>query len=179
MSLLPPIINIFEKAAKKAGKILIRDFGEIENLQIQSKNIENFVTNTDYKTKKTLLETLQYYYPECSYISKAKDEIKNKNEIIIINPINGKANFIHGIPLIAIDISKVVDNEITDSVIFNPITNELFWASKGKGAWCNNKRLRVSKRNKMKECIIGKSIPNADRTYNYYFLYHFTFNASI
>ena len=157
----PPIINIFEKAARKAGKILIRDFGEIEHLQIQSKNIGDFVTNTDLKSEKILIDTLQYYYPNATYLSEETGEIKGNDEKIIIDPIDGTTNFIHGIPMIGIVISKLIKEEITDGIIYNPITNDFFWASKGKGAWCNNKRMRVSKRESIKECLIGTGIPNS------------------
>ena len=146
MQLQPPIINIFEKAVKKAGKKLIRDFGEIENLQIHSKGIGDFVTNADIKTEKILLETLQSYYPNASYITEEDGNIKGDNETFVIDPIDGTTNFIHGIPFIGIVIGRIFEEEITDGVIYNPILNEFYWASKGKGAWCNNKRLRVSKR---------------------------------
>ena len=85
----PAIINIFEKAARKAGKILTRDFGEIENLQIHSKSIGDFVTNADLKVEKNLLETLKYYYPDYTYISEEAGEIKGDENIIIIDPIDG------------------------------------------------------------------------------------------
>ena len=168
MQIQPAIINIFEKAVRKAGRRLSRDFGEIENLQIQSKNIGDFVTDADLKTEQILLDTLQYYYPKSTYISEEKGRIEGNDEIIVIDPIDGTTNFIHGIPLIGIVVSKIVDNEITDGVIFNPITNEFFWASKGKGAWCNNKRLRVSKREKLIDCLIGTGIPHGDRSYENY-----------
>ena len=149
MQIQPPVINIFEKAVRKAGKKLIRDFGEIENLQIQSKSLGDFVTNADLKSEKILLETLQYYYPESTYILEEKGKIDGNDEVIVIDPIDGTTNFIHGIPLIGIVVSKIIENEITDGVIFNPVTNDFYWASKGKGAWCNNARLRVSKREKI------------------------------
>lgn len=168
MQIQPAIINIFEKAVRKAGRRLSRDFGEIENLQIQSKNIGDFVTDADLKTEQILLDTLQYYYPKSTYISEEKGKIDGNDEIIVIDPIDGTTNFIHGIPLIGIVVSKIVDNEITDGVIFNPITNEFFWASKGKGAWCNNKRLRVSKRDILADSVIGIGIPHANRTYKNY-----------
>ena len=142
----PAIINIFEKAARKAGKILTRDFGEIENLQIHSKSIGDFVTNADLKVEKNLLETLKYYYPDYTYISEEAGEIKGDENIIIIDPIDGTSNFIHGIPHVSIVIAKISNDEITEGIIYNPILNEFFWSSKGKGAWCNNKRLRVSNR---------------------------------
>ena len=168
MQVQPPVINIFEKAVRKAGKALLRDFGEIENLQIQSKNIGDFVTSSDIKTEKILLETLQYYYPKYSYITEESDNVKGDEETIVIDPIDGTTNFIHGIPLIGIVVSKIVNGEITDGVIFNPILNEFYWASKGMGSWCNNKRLRVSKRQDFIDCIVGTGIPHANRTYPKY-----------
>ncbi len=168
MQLQPPIINIFEKAARKASKNLLRDFGEIENLQINSKNIGDFVTNADIKTEKILLETLKYYYPEATYITEENNNIKGNDETFVIDPIDGTTNFIHGIPLIGIVIGRIFKGEITDGVIYNPILNEFYWASKGKGAWCNNKRLRVSKRTDLINCVIGTGIPHANRTYKNY-----------
>tara|TARA_Y100000590_G_scaffold229917_1_gene259287 strand:- start:1776 stop:2552 length:777 start_codon:yes stop_codon:yes gene_type:complete len=164
-----PIINIFEKAARKAGKILLRDFGEIENLQIQSKSLGDFVTNADLKVEKVLLETLQYFYPDVTYISEEKGEIKGNDELIVIDPIDGTTNFIHGIPLIGIVISKVIKEEVTDGIIYNPILNDFFWASKGQGAWCNNKRIRVSKRHTLESCIIGTGIPHINENNDNYF----------
>ena len=168
MNAQPPIINIFEKAVRKAGKSILRDFGEIENLQIQSKSVGDFVTNADIKAEKILLETLQYYYPNATYITEESGNIKGDEEIIVIDPIDGTTNFIHGIPLIGIVVGRVINSEITDGVIFNPILNEFYWASKGKGSWCNNKRLRVSKRQDLTNCIIGTGIPHANRAYPNY-----------
>ena len=168
MQVQPPVINIFEKAVRKAGKSLLRDFGEIENLQIQSKNIGDFVTSSDIKTEKILLETLQYYYPNSSYITEESDNINGNEETIVIDPIDGTTNFIHGIPLIGIVVGRIVNEEITDGVIFNPILNEFYWASKGMGSWCNNKRLRVSKRQDLVDCVIGTGIPHANRIYPKY-----------
>ena len=168
MQLQPPIINIFEKAVRKAGKLLMRDFGEIENLQIQSKKIGDFVTNADLKSEKILLETLQYYYPESTFITEESGTIKGNEEIIVIDPIDGTTNFIHGIPMVGIVIGRIFKGEITDGVIFNPILNEFYWASKGKGSWCNNKRIRVSKRQNFSDCVIGTGIPHANRIYTNY-----------
>ena len=155
ISSLPPTINIFEKAARKAGRIIVRDFGEVENLQIKSKGVGDFVTNTDLKVEKSLLDTLQYYFPNFTYISEESEKINGDKETIVIDPIDGTTNFIHGIPYLGIVISKIVDDEIIDGIIYNPITNDFFWASKGKGSWCNNKRLRVSKRELFQDCVVG------------------------
>jgi len=168
MQIQPPTINIFEKAVRKAGRHLLRDFGEIENLQIQSKTIGDFVTNADLKIEKILLETLQYYYPTATYLTEESGKIEGDQEIIVIDPIDGTTNFIHGIPLFGIVVGKILNKEITDGVIYNPILDEFYWASKGKGAWCNNKRLRVSKRHDLMSCIIGTGIPHANRVYSNY-----------
>lgn len=168
MQIQPPVINILEKAARKAGKSLIRDFGEIENLQIQSKSLGDFVTTADIKTEKIILETLLYYFPNSTFITEESDTIKGNDETFVIDPIDGTTNFIHGIPLFGIVIGRMVNEEITDGIIFNPILNEFYWASKGKGAWCNNKRLRVSKRDKIIDCIIGTGIPHANRAHPEY-----------
>ena len=168
----PPVINIFEKAAKKAGRILTRDFGEMENLQIESKGLGDFVTNADLKVEEVLINALKYYYPSAGFITEERGRIEGIGETIVIDPIDGTSNFIHGIPLVSIVISKIVNNEITDGIIYNPILDEFFWASKGKGAWCNNKRLRVSKRQKLIDCLIGTGIPHGDRSYNNLSLIH-------
>ena len=167
--MLPATINIFEKAARKAGRILSRDFGEIENLQIQSKSIGDFVTSADLKVEQSILETLKYYYPDANYLTEESGHIKGDGETIIIDPIDGTSNFIHGIPHVAIVIAKMINNEITDGVVYNPILNEFYWASLGKGSWCNNKRLRVSKRHELTNCLVGTGIPFSDRVYDKFY----------
>ena len=167
--MLPATINIFEKAARKAGRILSRDFGEIENLQIQSKSVGDFVTSADLKVEQSILETLKYYYPDANYLTEESGHIKGDGETIIIDPIDGTSNFIHGIPHVSIVIAKMINNEITDGVIYNPILNEFYWASLGKGSWCNNKRLRVSKRHELANCLVGTGIPFSDRVYDKFY----------
>ena len=167
--MLPATINIFEKAARKAGRILSRDFGEIENLQIQSKSVGDFVTSADLKVEQSILETLKYYYPDANYLTEESGHIKGDGETIIIDPIDGTSNFIHGIPHVSIVIAKMINNEITDGVVYNPILNEFYWASLGKGSWCNNKRLRVSKRHELTNCLLGTGIPFSDRVYDKFY----------
>jgi len=162
------VIDIFEKAARKAGQSLINDFGKIENSQVKSKDVGDFVTTSDIKTEKILLKILQNSYPNATYITEESEEIRGDKEIIVIDPIDGTTNFIHGIPFVGIVIGRVFEGEITDGIIFNPILNELYWATKGGGAWCNNKRLHVSNRDKMSNCIIGTSVPHANRGYKNY-----------
>ncbi len=146
-----------EKAARKASKKLIRDFGELEKLQVSSKSLGNFVTNADITSEKEIKETLNYHFPDYGFIMEESGKIEgvDNNHVFIVDPIDGTTNFIHGIPYFCIVIAKLTYGEISDGIIFNPITNEFYWASKGKGSWLNNQRLRVSNRKKMDECIIG------------------------
>ena len=153
----PPIINIMEKAARKASKKLIRDFGELEKLQVSSKSLGNFVTNADIASEKEIKESLNYHFPNYGFIMEESGNIegKDKDHVFVVDPIDGTTNFIHGIPYFCIVIAKLTYGKISDGIIFNPITNEFYWASKGKGSWLNNQRLRVSNRKKIDECIIG------------------------
>jgi len=155
----PPIINIMEKAARTAGKKLIRDFGELEKLQVSSKTLGNFVTNADIRTEKILKESLEYHYPNYGFIMEEEGNVtgKDKDNTFVIDPIDGTSNFIHGIPHFCIAIAKLSNDTISDGIIFNQITNEFYWASKGKGSWLNNQRLRVSNRKKLEECVVGAS----------------------
>ena len=128
----PSVINIFEKAALKAGKILIRDFGEIENLQIQSKSIGDFVTNSDLRTEKIIIEELKKAKPNFSIISEENgvELNKDKKNTWIIDPIDGTVNFLHGIPHFAISIALKSDNEIISGLIFDPIKMKCFMRRK-------------------------------------------------
>ena len=114
------------------------------------------------------METLNYYFPSYSYITEETGEIKGDENTIIIDPIDGTKNFIHGIPIVAIVIAKMQNNEITDGIIYNPNLNEFFWSSKGQGDWCNNRRMRVSNRNKLTDTLIGTGIPFGGRIYKNY-----------
>ena len=143
------------KVCRKAAKILIRDFGEIENLQVSLKGPGNFVTASDIKVEKILVEELQKARPTYSILSEEIGEINNdKSFKWIIDPIDGTSNFLHGIPHFAISIGLEHDKEIICGIIYDPIKDEMFTAEKGNGAYVNNKRMRVSSRSKLKDCII-------------------------
>ena len=143
------------KVCRKAAKILIRDFGEIENLQVSLKGPGNFVTASDIKVEKILVEELQKAIPTNSILSEEIREINNdKSYKWIIDPIDGTSNFLHGIPHFAISIGLEHDKEIICGIIYDPIKDEMFTAEKGNGAYVNNKRMRVSSRSKLKDCII-------------------------
>ena len=149
------------KACSKASKVLIRDFGEIEKLQVSLKGPGDFVTASDKKVEKILVEELQKARPDYSILSEEIGKINNKNQEFrwIIDPIDGTVNFMHGIPHFAISIGLEREGEIISGVIFDPIKNELFFAEKGNGSFLNNQRMRVSSRKKLKDSILFTSGP--------------------
>ena len=146
----------------KASRSLIRDFGELENLQVSSKGPRDFVSSADKRTEKTIIEELQKAHPEYGIITEEtgiinKSNIKNR---WIIDPIDGTMNFLNGVPQFAISIAYEENNEIICGVIFNPITNEMFCAEKGNGAYLNNTRIRVSNKKKLKDALLVTGGPN-------------------
>ena len=151
------------KACRKAAKNIIRDFGEIENLQVSLKGPGDFVTSSDKKAEKILIEELQKARPRFSILSEEIGQITNDEEFKwIIDPIDGTANFLHGIPHFAISLGLEHKKEIICGIIFDPIKDEMFIAEKGNGAYVNNKRMRVSSRSKLENCIICTGGPKKD-----------------
>ena len=150
-------LNIMIKAAEKASKIIIRDFGELEKLQVLSKGPSDFVTNSDKKAEKIIIEELTKYKKKFSLISEEVGEIKNSDleNYWIIDPIDGTTNFLHGVPHFAISIALRSKKEIVSGLIFDPIKNEMFYAEKNNGAYFNNKRIRVSKKKNIDECLFA------------------------
>ena len=148
-------LNIMIKASEKASKVLVRDFGEIEKLQVKKKGPSDFVTNADIKVEKIIIEELKKARPNYSFITEENGiKInKDKNNTWIIDPIDGTVNFLHGIPHFAISIAHKSENEIISGLIFDPIKNEMFYAEKNNGAFFNNHRIRVSKKNDLNECL--------------------------
>ena len=152
-------LNLMIKACEKASKILIRDFGEIEKLQVSKKGPSDFVTNSDLKTERIIIEELSKGRPDYSIISEENGVTNNKDSknTWIIDPIDGTINFLHGVPHFATSIALKHNNEIVSGLIFDPIKDEMFYAEKNNGAYLNNKRIRVSKKNNMKECLFATS----------------------
>ena len=142
-------------ACRKSAKTLIRDFGEVEKLQVSVKGPGDFVTASDKKVEKILIDELQKARPNYSILSEEMGEIKNDESIKwIIDPIDGTANFLHGIPHFAISVALEQNKEIICGIVFDPIKDEMFLAEKGNGSYLNNQRIRVSSRSKLKDCII-------------------------
>ena len=152
-------LNIMIKAAEKASKSVIRDFGEVEKLQVSKKGPNDFVTKTDKHVEKVLIEELSKTKKNFSFITEETGNIKNKDKenIWIIDPIDGTTNFLHGIPHFAICIAHQSKGEILSGLIFDPIKDEMFFAEKDKGAFLNNQRLRVSKKNSLENCLFSSN----------------------
>jgi len=164
MNSISPNLNIMIKASEKASKILIRDFGELEKLQVSKKGPSDFVTNSDLKTEKIIIDELKKAKPNYSIISEESgiQNNKDKKNTWIIDPIDGTINFLHGVPHFAISIALKSNDEIISGLIFDPIKNEMFYAEKDNGAFFNNQRVRVSKKNELGDCLFvtGDKIHN-------------------
>ncbi len=156
MRLNSPQINLITRACMKASRTLIRDFGEIENLQVSTKGPGDFVTSADRRTEKILIEELQKAHPDYGIVTEETGVINKSNtkNRWIIDPIDGTMNFLNGIPQFAISIGYEEEGEIKCGVIFNPIMNEMFCAEKGNGAFLNNTRIRVSNKKKLRDSLI-------------------------
>jgi len=145
------------KASQKASKALIRDFGEIEKLQVSVKGPSNFVTNADTKAEKIIIEELMKAKKNYSIISEEDgSKINSDSENVwIIDPIDGTSNFLHGIPHFAISIALKSNNEIISGLIYDPIKDEMFYAEKNSGAFFNNQRIKVSKKKEIEDCLFA------------------------
>ena len=152
-------LNIMIKAAEKASKSVIRDFGEVEKLQVSKKGPREFVTKTDIRVEKILIEELSKTKKNYSFLSEEVGSIQNKDRdnIWIIDPIDGTTNFLHGIPHFAICIALESKKEIICGLIYDPIKDEMFYAEKNKGAYLNNQRLRVSNKNLIDDCLFSSN----------------------
>ena len=150
-------LNIMIKAIEKASKVLIKDFGEIEKLQVSKKGPRDFVTNSDLKTEKIIIDELKKAKPNYSILSEEKgiENNKDKNNTWIIDPIDGTINYLHGVPHFAISIALRSYDQIVAGCIYDPIKDEMFYAEKNNGAYLNNQRMKVSKKNNIEDCLFA------------------------
>jgi len=157
MKSISPNLNIMIKAAEKASRALIRDFGEIEKLQVSIKGPTDFVSNADLKAEKIIIEELKKARPDYSIISEedGSESNKDKKNTWIIDPIDGTTNFLHGVPHFAISIALRHKNEIISGLIYDPIKDEMFYAEKDNGSFFNNQRIRVSKKKEVNVCLFA------------------------
>ena len=157
MNSISPNLNIMIKACEKASKVIIRDFGEVENLQVAKKGPRDFVTKTDKRVEEILINELNKAKKNYSFLTEESGKIENndKDKVWIIDPIDGTTNFLHGIPHFAISVALEIDNEIKSALIHDPIKNETFFAEKNNGAFFNNYRIRVSNKVNIEECLFS------------------------
>ena len=152
-------LNMMIKASEKVSKVIIRDFGELENLQVSRKGPKDFVTKTDKRVERILIEELNKSKKNYSFITEESGKILNKNKEIfwIIDPIDGTTNFMHGVPHFAISIALQIKGEITIGLIVDPIKNEIFYAEKNNGSYINNSRVRTSNKSNIEECLFASN----------------------
>jgi myo-inositol-1(or 4)-monophosphatase len=168
MAAISGLIRVMEKAARKAGGRLRRDFGEIEHLQVSRKGPADFVSKADIRAERTIYDELTAARPGWGFVMEEAGVIEGEADAPrwIVDPLDGTSNFLHGIPHFAISIAaqeRTLDGrgwgEVIAGVVYNPITDETFWAEKTRGAWLQDKRLRVSGRRQLGEALIATGIP--------------------
>ncbi len=160
MALKSAVINVMEMAAQKAGRKLNRDFSEVENLQVSRKGPADFVSAADLKSEKIIKEELFKARPNIAFLLEEEGEINlgDGSGRWIVDPLNGTTNFLHGVPHFCISIALEQNGEITAGLIYNPITGETYWAEKGRGAYLNDMKIRVSARRDMKYSLLATGI---------------------
>jgi myo-inositol-1(or 4)-monophosphatase len=158
---LSPALNVMIAAARKAGKGLIRDFGELENLQVSRKGPADFVSTADQRTERILLEELSRARSGYGFLLEESGIVEgtDKTHRFIVDPLDGTTNFLHGIPQFAISIALEREGQLQSAVVFNPVTNELYTAERGHGAYLNDRRLRVAARERLPDCVVATGTP--------------------
>ncbi|MEQ8227095.1 MAG: inositol monophosphatase family protein [Rhodospirillales bacterium] len=156
-----PLVNVMTAAAQKAARGLVRDFGEVEHLQVSKKGPSDFVSTADKKAEKILFEELQKARPKYGFLMEERGVIEGSDSSNrwIIDPLDGTTNFLHSIPQFAISIALERDGQIFAGVVYNPVSDEMFVAEKGQGAFLNGRRLRVSARRNIAESLFATGIP--------------------
>ncbi|MDQ6628243.1 MAG: inositol monophosphatase, partial [Pseudomonadota bacterium] len=159
---LHPMLNIAIKAARSAGAIINRASLDLDRLQVNTKAPNDFVTEVDLAAETAIIDTLLGAYPGHGILAEESGKTrgaKDSDYVWIIDPLDGTTNFIHGLPTYAVSIALAFRNQVQQAVVYDPARNDLFFASKGRGAFLNDKRLRVSKRTRIAECLIGTGFP--------------------
>ncbi len=159
---LHPMLNVAVKAARAAGAIINRAALDVEAVRISQKQINDFVTEVDHASEKVIIETLLGAYPGHGILAEesgSEHGARDSECVWIIDPLDGTTNFIHGFPVYCVSIALAVRGKVEQAVIFDPSRNDLFTATKGRGAYCNDRRLRVSKRTRLSECLLSTGFP--------------------
>jgi myo-inositol-1(or 4)-monophosphatase len=161
MAMRSPILNVMGNAALKAARGLLRDFGEVEQLQVSIKGPGDFVSTADLKAERTIKSELKKARPGYAMLfeESGAEAGSDPRHRWIVDPLDGTTNFLHGIPHFSISIALERDGEIVSGVIYEPVRDEMYWAEKGLGAYVNDRRLRVSARRQLGEAVIGTGMP--------------------
>jgi len=161
MSRPSPTLSLMIDAARAAGRRLVRDFGEIENLQVSQKGPADFASTADLKAEEIIHSRLSKARPGYGFVMEERGLVEgtDKSHRFIIDPLDGTLNFLHGTPHFAVSIALERDGELRGGVVFDVMRNELFWAETDQGAWLENRRLRVAARRKLEEAIVATGIP--------------------
>jgi len=160
-----PLINVMVRAAEKAARTLVRDFGEVEQLQVSKKGPADFVSSADIAAERAIRAELSKARPDFAFLMEESGETgpKEARNRWIVDPLDGTTNFLHGLPHWAISIGAEIDGAITAGVIYDPVKDELFWAERGQGAFVNSKRLRVSGRRTLETAMVATGMPYKGR----------------
>ena len=156
------MLNVAIKAARAAGAIINRAALDVEAVRISQKQVNDFVTEVDHASERAIIDTLLAAYPGHGILAEESGDqygAKDSNFVWIIDPLDGTTNFIHGFPVYCVSIALAVNGKIEQAVIYDPSRNDLFTATKGRGAYMNERRIRVSKRTQLKECLISMGFP--------------------
>jgi myo-inositol-1(or 4)-monophosphatase len=165
MAINTPLMNVMTAAVRKAGKAIVRDFGEVENLQISRKGPSDFVTKADLKSERVLREELSRTRPHYGFVMEEGGVVEglDKTHRWYIDPLDGTTNFLHGLPHFAISVALEREGQLVAGVVYNPVTDDMFTAEKGRGAWHNDRRLRVSARRDLNVALVATGIPYAGK----------------
>ncbi len=156
------LVNVMIEAARKAGKGLIRDFGELNELQVSKKGLADFVSAADIKAEQVVFEALEKARPGYSFLGEERGLIEgtDKSHRWIVDPLDGTTNFLHALPHFAVSIALEREGTLVAGLVYNPVSQDLYWAERGKGAYLNNeKRLRVAGRSRMEDAVLATGIP--------------------
>jgi myo-inositol-1(or 4)-monophosphatase len=165
MAINTPLMNIMTAAVRKAGRAILRDFGELENLQVMRKGLADFVTKSDLKSERILKDELSRTRPHYGFVLEEGGVIEgpDKTHRWFIDPLDGTINFMHGVPHFAISVGLEREGHLVAGVVYNPVTDEMYTAEKGQGAWLNDRRLRVSARRDLADSLVATGIPHRGR----------------
>lgn len=159
---MQPLLNIAVRAARRAGEVIIRGMNRVHRLDIRQKGQNDFVSEIDTQAEMEIIETVRKSYPDHAFLAEESGSHGgsiNSEYVWIIDPLDGTTNFIHGFPVYCVSIALAVKGKVEQAVVYDPSRNDLFTATKGRGAYMNERRIRVSKRTKLHECLISTGFP--------------------